>query len=67
MFYGGLFKNTKFAEFCFEIYENIFRAQRRETQLMKIIVFKSLKFLFHFKLWLKPIPTDNLHCSGIEL
>lgn len=44
MFYGGFFKNAKFAEFCFEIYENIFRAQGRETQLMIIIVFKSLKF-----------------------
>lgn len=46
MFYDAFFKNAKFAEFCFEIYVNIFRAQRRETQLMIMMVFKSLKFCF---------------------
>ena len=74
--YGFFFENAKFAEVALKFMRIFFRAQGRETQLMIIMVFKSLKFFFHFKAnlfhrniknGLKPIPIDNLYWFWIEL
>ncbi|OVE56289.1 hypothetical protein B0E34_12135 [Chryseobacterium mucoviscidosis] len=53
--YGVFFENAKFAEAGLKFMRIFFRAQGRETQLMIIMVYKFLKFFFHFKFWLKPL------------